>query len=587
MITRVLGAIVAIMALTILVSFWLTQNRGAHQTHSPFVPPSEFGVIKSQHHHPGTRVSYAQLKEMMNTNPRRQTEDESIPIDDINDEPIDDDTPAPPTPPRQRQRQPPAPRDQPKTGTPVLYEGKVPQKPRAPPRPDDEVSRQRQLAVIDGFKHAWRAYDARCFGKDELHPVSNRCSDWLSQGLTIVDSLDTIWLMGLTDEFAKARDWVANSLQFQSKGVSFFETTIRVLGGLLSAYDLSREQVFLTKAKDLGDRLSAAFETPTGLPRGEVNLGTRHSNNPSWTGGASLIAEVGTVQLEFAYLSKHTGDPSYAQKSLKVYDHLDSLTKPRKGLYPIYIDPNSGQFTNQKITFGAMGDSFYEYLLKIWILTGKKNDQYKRMYLESVDGMREHLLTKSSEGLWYLADLENGHKQHKMDHLVCFAPAMLALGVINGVVEGAEAERHLQMAKDLCETCYQMYATSPTGIGAEYVNFNPSMSIGAAEYHLRPEAVEAIFLLWRATKDNKYREQGWKMFQAIEQHCRIGNGYTGLSNVRNGAAKQDKMESFFLAETLKYLFLLYSPDDALPLDGPNAKVFNTECHPLGAWDITS
>jgi len=597
LISRVLGAVVAIMLCTIILSFILTYERTDHTAHP--VTPAEFGLRKGTHFHSGTKERNDQLLSILERlknkgrgkgepRPSPPTPEPEVELEPEPEPEPQQSEPAERPPPRPRPPPTPPPRKEP-TVPPLVTSGKIVQPPRLPvPAPSDELTKSRQLAVMDAFKHAWKAYENRCFGQDELHPRSNTCSNWLNQGLTIVDSLDTIWLMGMRDEFAKAREWVSEHLHFQqSRSVSFFETTIRILGGLLSAYDLSRDQIFLDKASDLGARLAAAFETPSGLPRGEVNLANRQSNNPGWTGGSSLLAEVGTVQLEFAYLSKHNGNPIYAEKALKVLSHMDKLRKSYEGLYPIYIDPNSGQFTNGKITFGAMGDSFYEYLLKIWILTGKKNDDYKRMYLESVRGMKQHLLTQSPDGLWYLADLEGNHKQHKMDHLVCFAPAMLALGVMHQVVTGAEADDHLKMARDLCETCYQMYERSPSGIGAEYVNFNPNMNVGAPDYHLRPEAVEAIFLLWRATGEDKYRDQGWKMFQSIERHCRLNNGYTGLRDVQNPNSKHDKMESFFLAETLKYLFLLYSPDDAFPLDGPQAKVFNTECHALTAWDISS
>jgi len=586
--TRVLGVLVAIMAATIIISFFLTAHRSDDAGHSPFHgAPAELGLRKS-HQHPGTRVSADAFKDLFDTRKRRApaTPPITMPHDDEEQQPPPQPPPPPPyeKPPMPPRREP----VQPPSSTPTLEPpaGGGTREPWDPPEPTDPEMKRRQAAVKAAMVHAWSSYENKCFGQDELKPISGTCGNWLNQGLTIVDALDTLWLMGMKAEFKRAHDWVKHSLGFNvNRAVSFFETTIRVLGGLLSAYDLSREPAFLDKAKDLGQRLSAAFDTPTGLPRAEVNLATRHSTNAGWTGGASLIAEVGTVQLEFSYLSRATGDPVFAQKSQRVLDHLDSITKPHTGLYPIYVDPNTGHFANNKITMGAMGDSFYEYLLKIWLLTGKKNDKWRRMYVESVIGLREKLLTKTPDGLWYLADLEHGQKQHKMDHLACFAPAMLALGAMTGVVEGQEREQHMQMAKDLCRTCYEMYARSPLGIGPEFATFNPNFGIGEPAYHLRPEAVEAMFLLWRATKDPIYREWGWKMFQAIEQHCRVPGGYAGLSDIRRSNSKQDKQESFFLAETLKYLWLLFSPDEALPLDGPGAKVFNTECHPLGAWDI--
>lgn len=182
---------------------------------------------------------------------------------------------------------------------------------------------RRAASVRGAMEHAWSAYERYAWGRDELKPLSKRGHDnWGGMGVTLVDSLDTLWLMGMKDEFWRGRDWVRDHLTFENTGqVSFFETTIRELGGLLAAYDLSGDDTFLTKAKDLGDRLSHAFDTPSGLPKGQVNL---HTGSPGggWTGSNSVLAEIGTVQVEFNYLSEKTGDPKYSKMANKVYDTL-------------------------------------------------------------------------------------------------------------------------------------------------------------------------------------------------------------------------------------------------------------------------
>jgi len=146
---------------------------------------------------------------------------------------------------------------------------------------------------------------------------------------------------------------------------------------LLSAYELSKDEIFLTKADELGQRFLPAFNTPSGLPFGSINLRSGRANNAAWTGGSCILSEIGTVQLEFKYLAHYTGKQEYAEKALKVFDVLDKATK-HKGLYPVYVNPQSGQFSNSHITLGALGDSFYEYLLKYWIFTGKKENQVQK-----------------------------------------------------------------------------------------------------------------------------------------------------------------------------------------------------------------
>ena len=132
----------------------------------------------------------------------------------------------------------------------------------------------RQEAVVAAFTHAWDGYKRYAWGHDHLKPISKSGQNWFGLGLTIVDSLDTMYMMGLDEEFDRARDWVEHSLSFsdKDKDVNLFETTIRVLGGLLSTFHLSGDKIFLEKAKGLGDRLMGAFSSPSGIPYSDVNL---------------------------------------------------------------------------------------------------------------------------------------------------------------------------------------------------------------------------------------------------------------------------------------------------------------------------
>lgn len=165
-------------------------------------------------------------------------------------------------------------------------------------READRTAVGRREKVKAAMQHAWRGYKTYAWGSDELKPKSHRGSDnWGGMGVTLVDSLDTLWLMGLKTEFNEARDWVARSLTFSRAGtVSTFETTIRELGGLLAAYDLSGERVFLDKARELGDKLAGAFDTPTGIAKGQVDLRSG-SGVGGWSGNAAILAELGTPHL--------------------------------------------------------------------------------------------------------------------------------------------------------------------------------------------------------------------------------------------------------------------------------------------------
>jgi endoplasmic reticulum Man9GlcNAc2 1,2-alpha-mannosidase len=174
-------------------------------------------------------------------------------------------------------------------------------------------------------------------------------------GWVIVDALDTMMLMNLTDEVARARTWITESLNWdQDKEVSLFETTIRMLGGLLSAHYLSgNDDVYLEKAVDLADRLLGGFESPSGIPYASVNLKQRSGSQSHADGGSSTTAEVSTLQLEFKYLAKLTGETLYWEKAEKVMEALES-NKAQDGLVPIFVSPESGKPIRDEVHFRSL-----------------------------------------------------------------------------------------------------------------------------------------------------------------------------------------------------------------------------------------
>lgn len=187
-------------------------------------------------------------------------------------------------------------------------------------------------------------------------------------GWIIIDSLDTMMIMNLTRPLAESRKWLQRSLTWdQDQDVNVFETTIRMLGGLLSAHYLSktlpgvssrRDHVYLDKAVDLADRLLAAYESGSGIPYASVNIGTRRGIPSHADGGASSMAEAATLQLEMKYLSYLTGDESYWRKAEKVMKVLDDNAM-EAGLLPIFVHPTTGRFTTKEIRLGSRGDSYY------------------------------------------------------------------------------------------------------------------------------------------------------------------------------------------------------------------------------------
>lgn len=454
--------------------------------------------------------------------------------------------------------------------------------PPGPPRKRSE----RQEAVVGAMKHAWKGYKTYAWGHDHLKPLSRSSNDWFRLGLTLIDALDTLWIMDLKDEFNEAREWVATQLNFNiNQDVNLFESTIRILGGLLSTYHLTNDQLFLDKAVDIGDRLVAGFNSGSGVPFADVNLYSRKASNPKW-GPDSSTSEVTTIQLEFRDLSRVTGNPIYEEKVNLVSDHIHKLPKT-EGLVPIFINAQTGQWrAHSTITLGARGDTYYEYLLKQWIQTGRTRDFLRDDYNESVAGM-EHLLARRTEpsNLLFFGEL-HGSKNfvNKMDELTCYLPGTLALGVHYGM-----PKHHMKIAEDLMYTCTLTWLRQPTNLAPEitYYNTQPTstnedffVKSNDAHYLLRPETVESLWYMYHLTGNKTFQDWGWQMFQGIENYCKVENGYTSIGNVRStiDTKPKDKMESFFLGETLKYLYLLFMEDQsAFSVD---KWVFNSEAHPL-------
>ena len=412
--------------------------------------------------------------------------------------------------------------------------------------------------VRQEFQHAWNGYKQYAWGHDELKPLSKSYRDWYSVSLymTPVDALDTMILMGLDDEAAKTREFVAKNLSFdQDIYVKNFEITIRMLGGLLSSYQLTGDKRLLALAQDLGNRLLPAFDSPTGMPYVNVNLKTG-----AVSGNETNPAEVGTLLIEFGTLSKLVGKPIYYDKAkralVELYNRRSSI-----GLVGSGINVRTGAWTNETSYIGGGIDSYYEYLLKGWLLFGDKDCE--RMWKSSVKAVNQYLADDASTGFWYgQANMNTGKRVGTyFGALEAFFPGELALS------------GDLDRAKRLEESCYRMW--TKWGVEPEVLNYS-SMKIVEKRYALRPEVIESAYYLRHFTKDPRYVEMGQAFFNSIVKYCRTDAAYAALSDVET-KAKADRMESFFLAETLKYLYLLFAQSDTLDL---TKVVFNTEAHPM-------
>ncbi len=414
--------------------------------------------------------------------------------------------------------------------------------------------------VKQEFVHAWEAYKKYAWGHDQLKPLSKSYRDWYGENqsllMTPVDAFDTMVLMGLKKESEEAKQLIFEKLSFDKDlFVQNFEITIRLLGGLLSAYQLDGDKRFLSLAEDLGKRLLPVFNSPTGMPYINVNLKTGEVkgkiNNP---------AEIGTLVLEFGTLSKLTGNPVYYEKSKKAIVELFNR-RSEIGLVGTTIDVETGEWKNTTSHISGMIDSYYEYLLKAWKLFGDKD--FKNMFGKTITAVNKYLADKTDSGLWYCqADMKTGNKTSTtFGALDAFFPAVLILG--------GDKERAIQLQ----ESVYKMWMQN--GIEPEEFDYKTN-EVKYPNYVLRPEAIESAYYLYRFTKNEKYLDMGKTFFDSIVKYCRNEDGYAALKSVIT-KEKSDQMESFFFAETLKYSYLLFSSEKVLDI---NKIVFNTEAHPL-------
>ncbi len=412
--------------------------------------------------------------------------------------------------------------------------------------------------IRDELRHAWNGYVAHAWGHDALRPLSREPHDWYDAPLylTPLDAYDTMLLMGLDQEAAAAKALVLDSLTFDhDMAVQLFEVTIRVLGGLLSAYQLDGDARWLDLATDLGDRLMPAFASATGMPYRFVNLHTGavrgRVNNP---------AEIGTLTLELGTLSRLTGDPRYFDAVKRAATALFQR-RSALGLVGTSIDVETGEWRDADSHVSGMIDSYYEYLLKAELLFD--DDDFRAMYDTSMSAVHTYLADEHPDGLWYgHADMATGERTAtRFGALDAFMPGMLALA------------GDLDRAERLMASVHRMWLEH--GIEPERMDY-ADRSVVAPQYLLRPEAIESAYVLYRLTGERMYRDMGRVMVQSIMERARTETAYAELASVVTGEL-QDGMESFFLAETLKYAWLLFAPEDALDFE---QVVFNTEAHPL-------
>ncbi|KAJ5163305.1 uncharacterized protein N7500_005135 [Penicillium coprophilum] len=482
--------------------------------------------------------------------------------------------------------------------------------------------------------------DSLAWGADELAPLSGSPEDMLGGwGATLLDNLDTLWIMGMQDEFKKAVASVTH-IKFgntQSSEVNTHDLNIHLLGGLLAAFDLSGDWKLLEKSIELGDMLYAAFDTPNRIPIIHWNPHRAICHEEQLAEENVLGAELGSFALEFTRLSQITGDPKYfdaAHRVMKLFDRQQGATK-LAGLWPVSVNAREELFDDNVFTLGAEASSLYKSLPGVYALLGGQIPMYRKMYEDATLTAVVHNLFRPMNpqgkdmllpGSVRVTMTENGNSQRhleaKMQYRSCFAGGMFALG-------GAllDIPTHQEISHKLVDGCIWAHQVIPLGIMPEAFDVvpcaspiscpwserlwkqevwkeanslepepNPNLNVDTfikdhrlpkgiigipdAAYELRPEAVESMFTLYRISGREDLLDAAWDMFRAMQNATQTKNGNAAIVAVTDEGSEltlKDSMDSMWMSQTLKYLYLMFSSLDFISLD---EFVFNAGGHPL-------
>lgn len=495
----------------------------------------------------------------------------------------------------------------------------------------------RKAAIKKAFARCYTSYRTSAWMKDELTPISgkgrNAFGGWSA---TLVDSLDTLFLMGMHVEFAEAVD-SASRIDFSESTddiVNMFETTIRFLGGFLGAYDLTGDETLIRKAVEVGEMLLLAFDTPNHMPvaRWSFTIAANGQDEEQEASPVTSAAEIGSYTLEFIRLSQITGDPRWYDAVARISNTFASQQHATNlpGMWPMTVNARDLNFTADSwFTLGAMSDSLYEYFPKAFALLGGLEPVYETLYQGSMATSIRHLFFRpmTPDGQDVLisgnmrADLHP--PQHTLEpqgqHLGCFAGGMLALG---GRL--FDMPEHVSVGRRLTDGCIWAYNASKWGVMPETFFLVPCDSangtaacpwdqkkweaavleryngekegrdarsviankrlapgftdIADGRYILRPEAIESVFILYRITGDKALQDAAWRMWTSISNLTETKYANAAVADVTADKPRlDDRMESFWLAETLKYFYLIFSEPELVSLD---EFVLNTEAHPF-------
>jgi len=447
----------------------------------------------------------------------------------------------------------------------------------------------------DMFYHGYDNYMKHAFPLDELNPLdcNGRGPDYENPdninindvlgdySLTLVDTLDTLAIIGNYSEFRNAVKLVLETVDFDKPNVvQVFEANIRLLGGLLSAHLLMEDKNFpdlapdwyvddlLSLSHDLADRLLPAFEqSETGLPFPRVNL--KHGL-PEDGRTTTCTAGIGSLLLEFILIAKLTGDPVYEIYVRRAVRSLYNLRNESTGLFGNVVDVKSGEWKGKISGLGAGIDSFYEILLKSFIMYGRKED--RDMFEEAYTSIKQYMRRGRSE-------CNKGVGLHPLYVNVAMDSGDTATNWIDSLQAAFPGVQvlHGDLEEAICH--HALYYSIWRKYGCLPERYNWKLEAPDVKFYpLRPELIESTYLLYQATKNPFYLHVGKDILYSLNNHTRAECGYATVHDV-DDMSLEDRQESFFLSETVKYLYLLFDLDNPINRKS-NEYIFTTEGHIL-------
>ena len=487
--------------------------------------------------------------------------------------------------------------------------------PSNPHNYDVSVEQARCKAVKAAANKTWKSFQQELTPQDQA-PLNGGWQDPFGPwGAMLVDALDTLWIMGMKKEFNQAVQAIGriNWSVTHKKTIEIRETTTRYLGGLLSAYDLSKDEVLLIKAQELGDMLYMGFDTPNHMPPFWLDF-EKAKNGQLEPEDNQPASSVTGLSLEFTRLSQLTGNDKYYDAVARITDRLVDWQNKTKvlGLWPSRFDLKEETYNHDNVfTLRSDSGSTYENLVKMHALLGGLDDRYEAMYHNASDMIIQKLLfrpmTPKKLDVVFPGTFRVGDKDQldaEIRHEACFAGGMFGLaGRLFNYTE------HMKLGARMTNGCMWAYNAFPHNIMPEAFKMVPCdlggckweearwraevekdlrgredlpmgfVSARDPSFSLRPEAIESIFTMYRITGHQEYREAAWKMFQAIENSTMTEHGNAWLADVTTTGQLQqrDPVGSHWLGATLKYFYLIFSSTDLVSLDD---YVFNTESHPF-------